>query len=104
MQKTISPVVQEFRSRPLAYAVQVVVVIVAIANVWLLYKLFPIYKSIDEITFKVQLTQAEIKEVRAMAVTNNDLLIKFETIKVKVDDIYTRIERIDTRLSKHMGI
>jgi hypothetical protein len=104
MQKTISPVVQEFKNRPFGYIVQLVGVITILANLWLVTKLFPIYKSIDEITFKVQLTQAEIKEVRAMAVTNNDLLIKFETIKVKVDDIYTRIERIDTRLSKHMGI
>ena len=104
MQKNIQPIVQEFRSRPFSYIVQVVGILVILANLWLVNKLFPIYKSIDEITFQVKTIEADLVKTNGVIIENKVMLEKLEGINIKLEAIEQRVERIDSRLAKHMGI
>jgi len=95
---------QEFRSRPVAYSVQIVGVVVILLNIWLSTKLFPMAQSIDAIIGRVKAAETEIMELKIDAETDEQILGEIRVINTKIDDVKTRIERIDTRLSKHLGI
>jgi len=95
---------KEFQTRPVAYAIQVVGIIVILLNVWLGTKLVPLAKDLDTLMIKVQALEAEHLTFKEDGKTDEIILGEIKTINSKIDDIRARVERIDLRLSKHLGI
>ena len=95
---------QEFRSRPLSWGVQIVGVIVILLNVWLSTKLIPLAKSIDQVVARVDAIEKDIMVLEKVKDKTENILIKVEVIESKLNDVQARLERIDSRLAKHMGI
>lgn len=95
---------QIIRDNAFALAVQGVGLIVLILNLWLSTKLYPLAQNIDQIATKVEAAESQIAELKEDAKLDNNILIKIESIQVTLEDLQERIERIDTRLARHMGI
>lgn len=104
MQKNKDIFVQEFKSRPFAYIVQGVGILVLLLNLWLSRQLLPLAKNIDEVVSKVSAIEVRVVELETDAEKDITMLTKIETIGVQIDEMQKRLERIDTRLAKHMGI
>lgn len=104
MQKSSNIFLQEFRSRPLAYGVQAIGVLVILLNVWLSTKLFPLAKNIDQIVARVNAMETDVTELKSVSKDNQAIVVKLESMSVSLSEVKVRIERIDNRLAKHMGI
>lgn len=104
MPKSKDIFVQEFRSKPFTYAVQVVGVIIVLLNVWLSTKLFPMAQNIGQLVDKVKALETEVQTLQLDNKTDQQMQIDVASIRVSVESIQSRVERIDARLSKHLGI
>lgn len=104
MSKNPNIFLQEFRTRPVAYGVQIVGIIIILLNVWLSTKLFPLAKNIDQVIARVNAMETDVVELQSVSKDNQTIVVKLNGLEVTVNDIKARIERIDNRLSKHMGI
>lgn len=105
MRKNKDIFVQEFRSRPIAYILQVVGVVVILLNVWLAGKLVPLAKDLDSLVIRVKAAEVQINDIK----TNHDkidqqMLVQLTLNGVKLDNIKEQIDIIDARLYKHLGI
>lgn len=104
MDKNKNIFLSEFRSRPFAYTVQVAGIVIILLNVWLSTKLIPLAKSIDTLITRVDAAEGKITKLEIAQTDHTELLIETKELVVTIKDIQSRIERIDTRLSKHLGI
>ena len=104
MQKTANIFKKEFQTKPFASTVQIFGVIVLLLNIWLGTKLAPLAKNIDSIVTQVNALEVEVTELSEVSKANLLIVVKLETLITKLDNIEERLERIDVRLAKHMGI
>ena len=84
MPKTIKNVQNDIRQRPLAYVVQIVGLLVIIANIWIVAKLSPIVEDLAVIATRVQALEADHKTF----VPRNE-------IELQLVDIDRRLENIE---------
>jgi uncharacterized protein YoxC len=104
MPKVDISIMQIIRNNIFAITVQAVGLIVLILNLWLGSKLYPLAQNIDQIATRVEAMEVEVTELKEDAKIDEDIFVKLEGLKITVDEMKTRIERIDQRLAKHMGI
>lgn len=104
MPKVKNIFLQEFKSRPFGYVVQAVSIIVILLNLWLVNKLSPLAKNIDAVINRVNAMETNIAELQDVSKSNQEIVIKLEALTVSLSEVKSRIERIDNRLAKHMGI
>ena len=85
MQK-INPIVQDARTRPLAYVVQVVGVILVVLNLYLATKLQPIAKT-------AEVNAEHIEQLQ-------DNLVGKVLFTAEMADIHNRLDRIENKLDR----
>jgi anionic cell wall polymer biosynthesis LytR-Cps2A-Psr (LCP) family protein len=104
MRKSKDIFVQEFKTRPLDWIIRVVTIIILGLGAYITIKLVPVYQNITEITTEIKAMRSDIVELQSVSKSNQDIMIELKGLSTTMDDIKARIERIDTRLAKHMGI
>lgn len=105
MRKNKDIFVQEFRSRPITYILQVVGVVVILLNMWLAGKLVPLAKDLDSLVIRVKASEIQINEIKIKDdEVDKQMLIQTTLNGVKLDNLRDQITTLDTRLSKHLGI
>jgi hypothetical protein len=79
-------------------------IIVVLLNVWLSTKLFPMAQNIDSLIEKVEAAEVNISNLEKKSDMYTNLFSDFKATCVQIDEIDKRLERLDERLSKHLGI
>lgn len=97
-------IVREFKSRPLAFTLQFLGAVIILLNVWLAGKLYPLAQNLDALIVRVKAAEIDISKLQTDSVKDVEIQVDLASIKTTVTEIQTRLERIDSRLSKHLGI
>jgi len=96
--------VQEFRSRPIAWSLQIVGIIVILLNVWLAGKLVPLAKDLDSVVNRVKAAETTIGELKNDIKNDEIILIQVKENNIKLNSIEKQLDVIDSRLARHLGI
>ena len=89
---------QEFlQKNAFTITAQLVGLIVIIANLWLATKLAPMAADISGLSMRVEALHSSF-------IAEKPLFERFVRIEAVVGEINARLERIDQRLSRHIGI
>jgi len=95
---------EELKAKPMAYTLQILGVAVIILNLWLVTKLAPLAQDINSLNVEVLALQTGVTELKSKSGEHAEFLVELKTIGVRLEDVSARIQRIDNRLSKHLGI
>jgi hypothetical protein len=86
-----------FQKNALQLSLQIIGLVVVIVNLWLITKLSPLVADIASLKVNAQTATERFKE-------EDVKFQEFKVIETVVKGIDARLERIDIRLSKHLGI
>lgn len=97
MQDKHNEVIKWIKQNALSLTLELVGVLVVIVNLWLANKLAPMASDINQLKLQVSAMEQRVADEKP-------LFERFVRIETVVEDINSRLERIDARLSKHLGI
>lgn len=104
MAKTKDIFIQEFKSKPLDWLIRFFTIVILGLATYITIRLIPVYQSINKIVSDVEAMQNNVTELQESSKEHSKILVEVTSLKITIDNVADRLERIDTRLSKHLGI